>query len=568
MLNSAAIVPEEGHFILARLPPGPAQRRLALAVVLALLIAFFVAAGPLSTLQSTRIDAFVPAYATALIVIDLITSILLFAQFSIVRSHALLVIANGYLYTALIVIPWMLTFPGAFAPNGLLGAGLQTTNWLYILWHVGFPMFIMAFALLSDTDSTKVMRNGSAGAAIASSAAATTAVVCAATFLLTRGGAHLPRTMLDSIHFSPLRLYIAVFQVVLCVAALFLLSVRRHSMLSLWLMVVMCAYAIEVCLIAFPVPARFSFGWYAGRIFGLVSGSLVLFVLLYETTALYRQVLWAVLAQRREREARLVAGDAIAATIAHEVKQPLAAMLTSADAGFLWLDRAPPDIEKARAAFKRISADGHRAGGVIESIRAIFKKDLRNRTAIDVNELVRKVLTLAGDDLQRHRIAVRTETCEQLPQIMGDQIQLQQVLLNLISNAIDSMATKDEPRLLCLKSDVIPAEGVKVSLADTGTGIEPHDCDRIFDPLFTKKSGGMGMGLFICRSIIEAHNGRIWVAPNKPDGTVFQFVLPHNGQALAHGSREEQAKGLSTNAREESPWGDSSRHKSRFRDST
>jgi signal transduction histidine kinase len=548
-MKTAAVVPEEQHFIVASLSPGRAQRRLALAVVLALLAAFFITVGPLSTLQSRRIDAFVPAYATAIFVIDLITAALLFAQFSILRSRALLVIASGYLFTALFVIPRMLTFPGVFTPGGLLGAGPQTTNWLYILWHAGFPMFVIAYALLKDADPTKGMWQGSAGAAILSSGAMTAAIVCAATFLVTAGEAHLPRTMLDPVHFSTLWVYIAVCLALWSVLALIVLWSRWRSVLDLWLMVVMCAYVFEICLIDFPVPTRFSLGWYAGRVFGLLSGSLLLFVLMYEITTLYAQLLRAVRAQRREREARLMTGDAVAATIAHEVKQPLSAMITNADAAFRWLDRAMPDLDKAKAALKRIAADGHRAGAVIGGIRAIFKKDVRNRTSVDVNDLIGEALALVRGDLQKHRVLVRAEPNEQLPQVMGDRVQLQQVLLNLITNAIDSMAAKDEPRILCVKSDVRADGGVKVSVADTGTGIGSHDIDRIFDPLFTKKSDGMGMGLSICRSIIEAHNGRIWVAPNKPEGAVFQFVLLADGAASSGASGGEQPDDLPPSSR-------------------
>src|ERR1700720_949482 len=207
MVKTAVAVPKEQDFILSTLSPGRPQRRLALALVLALLVAFLITAGLLPTIQLGRIDAFVPAYATALFVIDLMTAILLFAQFSILRSRALLVIASGYLFTALIVIPWMLTFPGVFTPGGLLGAGLQTTNWLYILWHAGFPTFVIAYALLKDADPTKGMWQGSAGAAILASVAMTAAVVCAATFLVTAGEAHLPRTNVDPVHFSTLWVY-------------------------------------------------------------------------------------------------------------------------------------------------------------------------------------------------------------------------------------------------------------------------------------------------------------------------------------------------------------------------
>src|SRR6202048_3917183 len=440
MVKTAAIVPEEQHFILSSLSPSRAQNRLALVLVLALLVAFFITAGPLSTIQLGRIDAFVPAYATAMFVNDSITAVLLFAQFSILRSRALLAIASGYLFTALIVIPWMLTFPGVFAPGGLLGAGLQSTSWLYTLWHAGFAMFVIAYALLRDTDPAKRLWRRSAAAGIFSSVALTAAIVCAATFIVTAGDALLPRINLDPIHFSTVWLYIAGCLALLSVVAVIVLWIPRRSVLDLWLMVVMSAYVIEICMIAFPFPVRFSFGWYAGRVFGLLSGTLLLFVLLYEITILYAQLLRAVLAQRREREARLVTGDAVAATISHEVKQPLSGMITHADAGLRWLDRSMPDLDEAKAAFKQIAADGHRAAAVIGSIRAIFMKDARNRTSLDINELIGEALALTRGDLQRHRILVQAEPNAQVLQISGDRIQLQQVLLNLLTNAIDALA--------------------------------------------------------------------------------------------------------------------------------
>jgi signal transduction histidine kinase len=531
MVNIAPAVPEEQHFILSNVSPGRVQRRIALAVVLALLLAFFITAGPLSTIQLARIDAFVPAYATAMFVTDSITAVLLFAQFSILRSRALRVIASGYLFTALMLIPWALTFPGVFSPSGLLGAGQKSTNWLYIVWHSGFSMFVIAYALVKDADPAKRLWQGSTGVAILSSVAITAAIVCGATFFITAYDPLLPRLMLDATHPAPLWYYAAGSMILLSVLALILLWVRWRSVLDLWLMVVMCAYIVEI---SFP---RFSIGWYAGRVCGLLAGSLVLFVLLYEITALYAQLLRAVHAQRREREARLMTGDAVAATIAHEVKQPLSGMITNAGAGLRWLDRAMPDLNEAKAAFKQIVADGHRAGAVIESIRAIFTKGARNRTSVDINDLIGEALALVRGDLQRYRILVQAEPNAQLPQVTGDRIQLQQVLLNLITNAIDSMAAKDEPRVLYVKSDAHADSGVQISVADTGTGIGSYDIDRIFDPLFTTKSGGMGMGLAICRSIIEAHDGRLWVTPNKPEGAVFHVVL-------LGGSRGQQSDDL------------------------
>ena len=205
MDQTASTVPEEQRFILSALPPSLAQRRLALAAVIALILGFVITAGLLSTFQPRRIDAFPPTYATALFVTDLITAVLLFAQFSIVRSRALAVLASGYLFAALIMIPWMLTFPGVVTRGGLLGAGPYTAQWLYNLRQLGFPMFVIAYALLKDADPTKGLWQGSVPAGILSSVAVTAALICAATVLVTAGHALLPHTMLDPAHFSPLR---------------------------------------------------------------------------------------------------------------------------------------------------------------------------------------------------------------------------------------------------------------------------------------------------------------------------------------------------------------------------
>jgi signal transduction histidine kinase len=524
-MERSAAGPGAHEFVLSNLSPSVAQRRLALGVVLVLLVVFVIVAGPLSTLPLRRIDAFVPAYGTAVFMNDLITAVLLFNQFAILRSRALLAIASGYLFTALIVIPWLVTFPGVFAPGGLLGAGLQSTDWLFNLWHAGFPTFVIAYTLLKDADPTKGLWRGSAGAAILSSVAVTAAIVCAMTVLVTAGQAHLPRTMLDPVRFSTLKLYVVGCLILWNALALILLWIRRCSVLDLWLMVVFCAYVLEIYTGALGL-ARFSAGWYASRFLGFVPSILVLCVLLYEITTLYAQLLRAVLAQRREREARLMTGDAVSASIAHEIKQPLSAMTMNANASLRWLDRAAPDLNEAKAALQRIVTNGHRAGAVIENIRALFKTDARTRTSLDVNNLIREALALVRDDLQTHRIAVKAECNEWFPRIEGNQVQLQQVLVNLITNAIDSMATEDGERVLSLRSEVHDSGGVMVSVEDTGKGVEPNAIDRIFNPLFTTKAHGMGMGLAICRSIIDAHGGRLWMTANLPRGAIFHFTLP------------------------------------------
>ena len=524
--NTDAIVPDERELSLSALSPGPAQKRLALALVIGILAVFVsITAGPLRGIATRPVAAFVPAYATAMFVCDSITAILLFAQFSILRSRAILVIASGYLFAALILIPWILTFPGVFVAGSLMG-GLQSTSWLYFLQHAGFAMFVSGYALLKDRDSAHDVWPGEMLRAVTVSVALTVALVAVSAFACIAGEWFLPRVVLDSLHLSPRWPYLVGAPVALAsVSALIVLWYRRRSMLDLWLMVVMCLYTIEVPLSYYPTPMRFSIGWYAVRVFGFLASTLVLIVLLYEIKELYGRLLGAMLGQRREREARLVTGDAVAATIAHEVRQPLTAMVTSADAGFRFLDRSAPNLERAKEAFRRIAADGHRAGEVVGGIRAVFRNDAGTRTPLDVNVVIREALALERNDLRKHRIEVQVEPSRDLPDVRGNRVQLQQVLLNLITNAIQAMATEDEQRVLCVKSEAHEVDRVMVSVADTGTGIGAQDVDRIFNPLFTTKSDGMGMGLSICRAIIEAHEGRLWVGPNTPRGAVFRFSL-------------------------------------------
>jgi C4-dicarboxylate-specific signal transduction histidine kinase len=298
----------------------------------------------------------------------------------------------------------------------------------------------------------------------------------------------------------------------------------------------MCAYLVEICLTSY-FSTRFSVGWYVGRASGFLSGSLVLLVLLYEITILYAQLLRAVSAQRREREVRLMTGDAVSASIAHEIKQPLSGIAANADAGLRWLERSMQD--QVKTSLEHIVADSHRAGAIIDGVRAIFRKDARNSTSLAINDLIGEALALACDELRKHRVSVQAELNEQLPRVIGDRVQMQQVLLNLITNAIDSMAAKDGPRVLCVKSKIHDPDGVLVSVADSGTGVQQKDTDRIFNPLFTTKSRGMGMGLPICRAIVESHNGHLWVSPNTPEGAVFHFMLVADGVVSSGARRGE-----------------------------
>jgi len=224
---------------------------------------------------------------------------------------------------------------------------------------------------------------------------------------------------------------------------------------------------------------------------------------------------------------RLATAGELSAAIAHEINQPITGMVTNASAALRWLSRENPDIGNASDALGKIVKAGHHAGDVITGIRAMFGKDTQKKVPTDVNKLIRTVLALVYIDLRKHSIECQMNLSEQLPPIIGNEVQLQQVILNLVMNAIESMNSV-EPRVLSIESESTKPDTVLVSIADTGRGIDPANLNRIFKPMFTTKARGMGMGLSICKSIIESHNGRIWVSAAVPRGSVFQFELPTN----------------------------------------
>jgi signal transduction histidine kinase len=222
---------------------------------------------------------------------------------------------------------------------------------------------------------------------------------------------------------------------------------------------------------------------------------------------------------------RLATAGELSASIAHEVNQPLTGIVTKANAALRWLSADKPDLERAKAALTHIVNAGHRAGSIIGGIRSMLRKDTETRSPIDINKLIWTVLGLVWIDLRKHEIELDTKLYEQLPPVLGNETQLQQTLLNLITNAIESMHSV-RPRVLRVRSEPNGSGDVLVSIEDTGTGINQSNLDSIFKPMFTTKATGMGMGLAICRSIIESHGGRIWISPGVERGTIFHVTIP------------------------------------------
>jgi signal transduction histidine kinase len=216
----------------------------------------------------------------------------------------------------------------------------------------------------------------------------------------------------------------------------------------------------------------------------------------------------------------------LTASLAHEVNQPIAAAVTNANTCLRWLTRDHPDVEEARQAAMRIVKDGTRAAEIVSRLRLLFKKGAPQRELVDVNEVIREMIVLLRGEATRYSISVRAELATDLPQVTGDRVQFQQVLMNLMINGIDAMKDVEGMRELSIKSQLGENEQLLVSVSDTGVGLPPKQADQIFNAFFTTKPQGTGMGLRISRSIVESHGGRLWAADNSPRGATFCFTLP------------------------------------------
>ena len=397
---------DQRPLLLASLPPSQLQTRLACGIVVTMLVLFVVTLRYVNV-QLPRVDAFIPIHAITTLINDLITAILLFSMYSIVRRRALLVLASGYLFTSLIE----LTFPELFSPTGLLGPGLQTTAWLYTSWHIGSPLILIIAVLLKDSDSKPGESRGSPAAAVGLSIAVATATVCGLTWITIAGDRFLPRIVQpDGIHLNQiLASSLSGLIMVLAGGALALLWIRRRSVLDLWLMVVCCAWLLETATATLFVGARFELGWYAGRSFGIAATFVVLLVLLSETLVLYASLARSIIRQRNERHARKIAMDAMAASIVHEINQPLGAIIINAETGLSMLKSTTPDLNEACSVFEDIVNDGRRMNEIVGGIRSMFRKGAHGQILLDVNELVRETLAMIDLDLRTYGISVKTD---------------------------------------------------------------------------------------------------------------------------------------------------------------
>jgi signal transduction histidine kinase len=510
---------------LVNMPPTSRQCRSALFVAAAL-TAGVVALVPFVDTPLPRHEEFITVLVTAVFITDFITSIMLFWQLTIHRSRALLVLASGYLFTALIVIPYALTFPGALSPTGLLGGNVQTSPWLYRFWHLGFPIAVLMYAWLQGKDPQKTTTRISTPLAVGMSVAIVVALVFALAWITIAESAYLPTVFLDNRQYTPLTNYLAAFNVLISAFALAALWLRRRSVLDLWIMVAVLALMLEILLAGVLSSARFSLGFYSGRTLALVTSTVVLVILLAEMTRLYALLARSNLMLRREQNNKLMSLGALAASISHEVRQPLTGISVRGSALLRFVEGTPPKLDKIRSASEEIIAAAHRASQILDDIRELFGSAERAQSPVDMNDLTVKALRALDSELKSHNVAPRIQLASRLPPVMGHSGQLQEVIVNLIQNAVDAMDSVDnDGRVLRVRTEH-QGDAISVEIEDTGPGIDPKKSDNIFEAFFTTKPHGMGLGLAICRMIVERHEGQLAVSSANPHGAIFRIMLP------------------------------------------
>jgi signal transduction histidine kinase len=522
---------EDGDFplVIATMPASQRQREVAISVVVLLVLAAAVIA-PFATVQAARVDAFIPVLQTVLCAADVITATLLFSQYSIQPQRALLVLASGYIFSGSFAFLQTLAFPGAYAPAGLIGDEFNTPGWLFVLWNTTFPLAILIYALSKNAHPAAALAARSTSATIGFTVAFVLVAIAGLTWIVAAKPDYLPALYVaDDRLQTRFATLVNIALGLWCATALVVLSVRKRTVLDLWLIVTLLAWMPNFLVAAIASSVRFSIGWYAARCFVLIGSCMLLAVLLTETTFLYSRLASSLILQRRERTNRLLSVDAITAAIAHELRTPLSAIALNISTALLELKSNSPALEEIRDILTDIETDTHRTAAIISSMRELSKRNTDSSASANVEDVARLVLGLMRHDLQINEVSVTTEFRGNLPEVHLDGTQLQQVLVNLVKNAIEAMmSVAPEKRHLRLATNFNDSI-VILSVHDSGPGVPAEYRKGIFDPFFTTKSGGMGLGLSICSFFLEKHRGRLQLIKSDSNGSIFEIAIPVSG---------------------------------------
>jgi signal transduction histidine kinase len=535
---------------LSEVEPRAGERRLVFGV-LAISILVFCAAAPFAQVRLAAYPAFIPAYEAALALTDLITAVLLFGHVGHLRSRALLVLGSGYLFNGLIAVAHALSFPDLFGAGGLLGAGPQTTAWLYMFWHGGFALFVLAYALERRGDAP-TMAPRHVGLAILGAALGVALVVWALTLLATRGHDLLPALMQGNGFTGAQNVVIGAIWVLILVALIALWRDRKRSVLDLWLLVVLCAWLFDVALSGVLNAERFDLGFYAGRIYGFFATSFVLGVLLVETARLYGQLDGALRAAearyhelKASREAlahaqRFEVMGQLTGGVAHEFNN-LLTIVTGNLEFILRTAKAEPRVERwARTAMGAVE----RGQRLTEHLLTFARRQVTRPELVNPNRLVADFETLlrraVGD-----RASIATHLAEPLDPVRLDPGQFKAALLNLVVNARDALpnsgaivirtanATLSEADA-ALRPDAAPGPHVAISVSDTGIGMTREVVDRAFEPFFTTKDvGASGLGLSQVYGFVRGFGGHVAIDSAPGRGTTVTLYLPRAVAAAA-----------------------------------
>jgi len=548
---------------LSNTPARPWDRRIGAAIVLLSLLAFTIAV-PLAAAPWPEVPAFIPAYGSALILNDLITAVLLISQFRQLRSPSVLILGSGYLFSACIIAAHALSFPGVFAPAGLLGGNEQTAPWLYVEWHFLFPLFVIAYALIAHGAADRPLAVAKIDRATWIGVAGGLLAAGGLIWLTTAGADNLPTLISGNDYTRTLRI-LGRGRTLWFVSALAPLVLwyrtRARTVLDLWLLVVSITWLLDFMLSAVITTERYDFGWYAGRLYGLMAASFVLGALLVESGNLYGRLVRSITALRARADAlaqaqeqlrhahKMDAMGQLTGGVAHDFNNLLTVIVGNLDMIARHADD-PARVRRLTAAAQRAASRGE---ALTQQLLMFARRQLLRPRTVDANRLL-----LDFEGLIRRAvgetITLELELCPTPDRMRVDPMQFEAAILNLVINARDAMPAGGHitvrtanavlgPDAAAAEPDAQPGAYAVIAVKDTGTGIPAALLGKVFEPFFTTKDVGKGSGLGLSQvyGFVKESGGHVRVDSAERIGTTVELWLPRAAETPQPSARQPRA---------------------------